>query len=115
MAKKKVIKIEEKVKREWMSRECGRWEDLGCPEYDINLKDGNAWSDGSGWCEEKQMYINAEGNTAYAIMKNSPKGVIVINSPQEREEMLQSQSNAGSLHACDWSEMMSDKINKCRI
>ena len=96
---KKVIKIAEKVKREWMMRECGRWEDLGDPEYDIKLKDG----------------INAEGNTAYAIMKNSPKGTIVINSPQERKEMRQSQSNASDLHACDWSEMMSDEINKCRI
>tara|TARA_R100000951_G_C2571476_1_gene158889 strand:+ start:172 stop:483 length:312 start_codon:yes stop_codon:yes gene_type:complete len=103
MAKKKVIKISEKVKREWMMRECGRWEDLGCPEYDIKLKDLNAWSDG------------AKGNTAYVIMKNSPKGFIVINSSQERKEMLQSQSNAGDLHACDWSEMMSDEINKCKL
>ncbi len=48
-------------------------------------------------------------------MKNSPKGFIVINSSQERKEMLQSQSNAGDLHACDWSEMMSDEINKCKL
>ena len=112
---KKVIKILEKVKREWMMRECGRWEDLGSPEYDIKLKNGDAWSDGAGWCEEKQMYINANGNTAYTIMKNSPKGVIVINSSQERKEMRQSQSNASDLHACDWSEMMSDEISKCKI